>query len=215
MTAFLTLSRTIRIAGVTLALVGSCIADSGSSAAIEVQAGIASFEATTNVPGVEVKGKSNALTAHADLVRDNNNLVVQKLQATVPVKSLATGMKVRDEHMRKYIFTTPDGQEPDLLFTAEPVTCPLGAAHEFTCTIAGSLSIRGAARPFSMQLRVREQGGSAPVYKAAGDAIVKLSDYGIERPSQFVVKPADEVKFHLDFTAKQTVAVSSNLGGAR
>ena len=125
-------------------------------------------------------------------------------------------MKVRDEHMRKYIFTTSDGREPDLEFAAEMVTCPTSStAHEFTCPVAGSLSIRGVAKPFTMQLHVKEQGGSMTAYRASGDAIVKLSDYGIDAPSQFGVKPSHDVKFHLDFSGKQTVAMSSAGGGER
>jgi polyisoprenoid-binding protein YceI len=185
------------------------------TAAVEIQSGQASFEATTNMPGVEVKGKSNALSAHADVVRDNNNFVLQQIRATLPVKSLATGMKVRDEHMRKYVFTTADGKEPDLTFTADPVTCTAAAAHEFTCPLAGSFSIRGVARPFTMQLRVKEQGGSTTVYRAAGDAVLRLSDYGIDPPSQFGVKPSNEVNFHIDFSAKTTVAVSSTQGAGQ
>jgi len=201
------------VAGLLNALLTS-IALGGQPAAVEIQSGLVSFESPTNMPGIEVKGKSNALSAHVDFERDNNNLVLQKLTATVPVKSLATGMKVRDEHMRKYIFTTSDGAEPDLVFTAKPATCEAGSAHEFNCALTGDLSIRGVARPFTMRLHAKEQGGSTPVFRAAGDAVVKLSDYGIEPPSQFGVKPSNEVKFHLDFTAKQTVALSSNSGGA-
>jgi polyisoprenoid-binding protein YceI len=187
----------------------------GGSTGVDVQSGFASFEAATNMPGVEVKGKSNALSAHVDLSRDDNNLLIEQIKATLPVKSLATGMKVRDEHMRKYIFTAADGSEPDLQFIAAPIRCPAGS-HEFTCEIAGSMSIRGVARPFSMQLRVKEQSGSLPVFHASGDAILKLSDYGIEPPSQFGVKPANQVKFHVDFNAKGTASLSaSTTGGTR
>jgi polyisoprenoid-binding protein YceI len=214
MTTFRSTNKVMKVAGGILAAVLACLAADGRPAVVEVQSGLASFEAPTNMPGVEVKGKSNALSAHVDMTRENNTLVLQQIKATLPVKSLATGMKVRDEHMRKYIFTTADGKEPDLQFTAEPVTCP-EAVHEFTCSISGTFSMRGVARPISMQLHVKEQGGSAPAFRATGDAIVKLSDYGIDPPSQFGVKPSNEVKFHLDFTAKQTVDVASSLGGSR
>jgi polyisoprenoid-binding protein YceI len=192
-----------------------CMAAGGPPAAIEIQSGMVSFEAPTNMPGVEVKGKSNALTAHVGILRDGDNLSLLQIRAGVPVRSLATGMKVRDEHMRRYIFTAPDGSEPDLVFTSDPVNCTAAGVREFMCTLVGSLSIRGIARPFTMELHTREQGGSVPSYHATGDAVVKLSDYSIEPPSQFGVKPANEVRFHLDFNAKQAVNVSSNLGGAR
>ena len=40
------------------------------------------------------------------------------------------------------------------------------------------------------------------VYRAEGDGTVKLTDYGITAPSQFGVKPLNDVKFHIDFMAK-------------
>ncbi len=71
---------------------------------VEVESGTAIFTATTNVPGVEVKGKSTTLSARVEVSPDANGLVLQGIEASLPVKSLVTGMKVRDEHMRKYIF---------------------------------------------------------------------------------------------------------------
>jgi len=118
-----------------------------------------------------------------------------------PRISMYIGMGLRDEHMRRYIFTTSNGQEPDLEFTADTVACSPAGAREFTCPITGSFSVRGIARPFTVQLRVKEQGTSG--FRAAGDTILKLSDYGIEPPSQFGVKPSNEVKLHLDFTGKE------------
>src|ERR1051326_508014 len=147
------------------------------------------------------------------MVRENNSLALQQIRATLPVKSLATGMKVRDEHMRRYIFTTADGNEPDLQFNSEPVTCSAAGAHEFNCGINGLLSIRGLARPFSMQLHVKEQ--SATSLHANGEAGVKLRDYDIDPPSQFGVKPSNHVRFRIELTGKETTASASNTGGGR
>jgi len=71
-------------------------------------------------------------------------LVLQEIEASLRAKSLSTGMKARDEHMRKYIFTTPDGQEPDLRFAAGTAACRAGgSSHEFACQVTGNLTIRG------------------------------------------------------------------------
>jgi polyisoprenoid-binding protein YceI len=157
-----------------------------------------------------VKGKSSALTANLDMTRDNNGLMLQRIKANLPVSSLGTGMKVRDEHMRKYIFRSGDGKEPDLGFTANTAECRSVSAREFSCPLAGDFSIRGIARPFTMQLRVKESGPSS--YRATGDATIKLSDYDIEAPSQLGVKTANEVKVHLEFSAKE-MQLTSNRGG--
>ena len=189
----------------------TCLAD-----VVEIESGTAIFTATTNVPGVEVKGKSTTLSARVEVLPDANGLVLQGIEASLPVKSLVTGMKVRDEHMRKYIFTAPDGQEPDLRFAADTTSCRAsGAAHEFACQLSRNMTIRGVSRPANIALHVKEQSGSAPWYRVEGDGIVKLSDYGIAAPSQFGVKPADEVKLHLDFSAKSKPSVSAKKEGGK
>ena len=65
--------------------------------------------------------------------------------------------------------------------------------------VSGQLTIRGTERPFAITLNVKKVGNA---YRAAGDGIVKLSTYGIARPSQLGVTTSDEVKLHLEFTAK-------------
>jgi hypothetical protein len=78
----------------------SCIAaDTGLSAASE--GGTVSFVVNTTVPGISVKGKSSALEAHAIIQRVATGLRLENLQATVSVKSILTGMAIRDEHMRR------------------------------------------------------------------------------------------------------------------
>jgi hypothetical protein len=83
---------------------------------IDIESGTAVFEASTNVPGVEVKGKSGLLRGRVGVSHSDGRLVLDEIEATVPVKSLSTGMGVRDEHMRKYIFTTGQGQVPGSAF---------------------------------------------------------------------------------------------------
>jgi polyisoprenoid-binding protein YceI len=168
--------------------------------------GTATFRSSTNVPGIEVTGTSNALTAKAEVQGTSGGLIVENVEATVPVKSLATGMKIRDEHMRKYIFATSGGEEPDLYFNAANASCPVaGVAQGFACQMLGNLSIRGVARPFAINLKVKEQAGALS-FRVAGDGIVKLSDYGISPPTQFGVKPVDKVEIHLDFTSRQKLS---------
>jgi polyisoprenoid-binding protein YceI len=181
-----------------------CVASSGAAHRIEIESGVAVFSSPTTMSGIEVTGKSSALTGHVELSRDSTGLVVGVIEAVLPVKTLSTGMKVRDEHMKKYIFRTADGQEPDLRFASEKAACPGSeGAREFACQVVGNLTVRGVARPFSITLNVKDQAGPPEVLHASGDGVVKLSDYGIERPSQFGVKSLDEVKLHLEFTGKQ------------
>ncbi len=178
---------------------------------VAVESGTAAFIATTNVSAINIKGKSTALQAHVQMRRSSEGMQLQNIEAWVPVKTLLTGMGVRDEHMRKYIFTTTDGKTPDLRFEAENAQCA-ASGRETACPVTGTLSIRGVARPFAITLKVREESAGL---KTFGDGTIKLSDYGIEQPSEFGVKTTNEVQVHFDFTAKQTLVVSASAEGGR
>jgi len=169
-----------------------------SSTPVEVRGGTASFDVGTNVPALSVHGKSTALEARGRVVPGAGGPQLEQIEATVPVKSLATGMGMRDEHMRKYVFTTTDGQTPDVKFVSKSAACAKTGGNRSTCDVTGELSIRGTARPFTIALKVTEDGDS---YRAAGEGIVKLSTYGIPQPSQLGVHTDDDIKLRLEFTA--------------
>ena len=205
---------TARIAfTITVLLSCVCLGAGGHGSAVEVRGGAISFQVATNLPAIRVHGTSNQLQAHARLRNPGDRLVLADVDATVPVMSLSTGLALRDEHMRTYIFKTPDGSLPDVRLVAAGVECPpLGGRAQTECPVAGELAIRGTSRPFSMTLVVRPQNDT---YRAAGDAVVKLSDYGITPPSQLGVTTRDDVKLHLEFTAKiaQSQIAASGVGG--
>lgn len=145
-------------------------------------------------------GRSRSLQARLRLSRRVDGIVLEQLEATVPVQSLDTGMKLRDKHMRTSVFTDSDGERPDIQFRAERSVCTAsGRGGKANCRLNGDLAIRGTFRPFVIELTVTERGNTLLV---SGDAIVKLSSYGIEPPSQFGVKTSDEVKLHVDVVAK-------------
>jgi polyisoprenoid-binding protein YceI len=175
-----------------------------------VDGGTAAFIAPTNVSAISIKGKSAALHAQVAMHKTADGLVLEHIEATLPVKSLLTGMSLRDEHMRKHIFTTADGQIPDLKFEGDNSACA-AQTKETLCQVTGNLSIRGVAHAFTLALKIKEEGAQ---YRASGDTVVKLSDYGIEQPTQFGVKSSNEVQLHLDFVAKPAPAHVA-LAGAR
>src|SRR5690349_10713871 len=104
--------RTIAANGLLAALAFGAGPETTGAMRLNVNGGAASFVANTNVPAVSIKGKSTAMKAEVSASRSDQGMVIEHIEAIVPVKTLQTGMGVRDEHMRKYIFTTPDGQTP-------------------------------------------------------------------------------------------------------
>ena len=202
-TAFENVPTTMTIASmICLALAGQAGAQSaGDANAVEIRGGTAAFAVDTNISAISVHGKSNALTARLRLRPAPDGAVLEGIEAAVPVKSLGTGMGLRDEHMRKRIFTTPDGELPDLRFTSDKAVCSKAGGKQSTCELSGNLAIRGTARPFTVVMKVTEEGDTL---RAVGDGTVTLSTYGIERPSQLGVTTADDVKLRFDLTGKQT-----------
>ena len=139
----------------------------------EVRGGNIVFDVSTNVSALNVHGKSTALEARFEVQRTAENLVVGRIEASVGPASLTTGMGLRDEHMRKYIFTTGDGQVPELRFVAEKALCPHAApGKEVPCRFEGNLTIRGVTKPFTMLLKLKEE--NAQTFHAAGDTVLKL-----------------------------------------
>jgi polyisoprenoid-binding protein YceI len=201
-------------AALSMLLVWGAAADTQNREQLVEVSGVTEFEAPTNMPAVSVKGKSSATRGRVTIARAGDGMTIEHIDVTMPIKSLTTGMSVRDEHMRKLIFTGSDGQAPDLRFEAENAECPSrGGGQEFACIVSGELSIRSMARPLSIQLKIRQAGQSS--FKAAGEAVVRLSDYEITQPTQFGVKVANEVKLRLEFTGRERPAESSSLRGAR
>ena len=196
---------------VSTAAAGTAAAQSPAGTAatpVEVRGGTASFDVGTNVPALSVRGKSNALEARGRIVPGATGPQLEQIEATVPVKSLDTGMGLRDEHMRKYVFTTSDGQTPDVKFVAKSAACTKTGDNRSTCDVTGDLSIRGTARPFTIALKVTEDADS---YRAAGEGIVKLSTYGIPQPSQLGVRTDDDIKLRLEFTARPAPVATSGV----
>jgi polyisoprenoid-binding protein YceI len=199
----------IACVGLTAGGLASAAAD---DAVLQVSQGTVTFEVGTNIPALRVVGKSSAVKANARVRRGPEGAMVDQIEASLPVESLRTGLALRDEHMRKHIFTSADGQLPDVRFSAERSSCPaLGSRQRITCEVIGTLVIREIARPLTIVLDLVDDDGAL---RAAGSGNVKLSAYGIERPSQLGVRTADDVKLRLEFTAeRQPPQVAANAGG--
>jgi polyisoprenoid-binding protein YceI len=117
---------------------------------------------------------------------------------------------MRDRHMREKIFTAPDGSTPELRFHGENIACPLLAnGAQATCEISGLFSLRGVSKPVRLTMRLRPE-GSPSNYRATADGSLRLSEFGIEPPSQLGIHVNDEVAVRLEFVARrQTEGMAS------
>jgi polyisoprenoid-binding protein YceI len=176
---------------------------STGAALVNITEGTVSFEVGTNVFGTTVRGKSNALKARAGVRDGASGLRVERLEASVPVTSLKTGIGLRDRHMLQYIFRTESGQLPDVRFVADQAECQRDVREVYACVASGLLTIRTNSQPFAIRLEVTPDRSG---YRVRGEGRIALSAYGIERPSQFGVTTDDEVRIHVDFAARAGAA---------
>jgi len=202
----------LAILGIPASIFPAISDEPGKPEAIQIEHATATFQIGTNMPGLFVKGKSEALQARVQIHRSADGVTLEHIEAQLPVKTLATGIAMRDQHMREHIFSTPDGQIPDVTFVGEGVSCPgIVPGHEGSCRVTGTLSIRGTPRNFSVLLKIREAGG-APAFRAAGDGVVKLSEYGIDQPTQFGVKTENEIHLHFEFPETSATTFDTRAG---
>jgi len=202
----------LSLCAIATATAGLAAAQS-STQSIDIENGIASFKVGTNIPAIEVSGKTASLKARVKLQHDQTGMKVERIEAWVPPASLKTGMSLRDDHMRKHIFTTAKGDVPDIRFESGEIVCPgVAPGREVNCSIVGTMMIRGVSHPFTLPMRVRQESNGAS-FRASGDGVVKLSDFGIPQPSQLGVKTSNEVTIHLDLSGKETAYVAAASGG--
>src|SRR5262249_23245547 len=138
---------------------------------VEIHRGVATFDVGTNISAITVHGKSTAVVGRARTSHGADSFEFHELEAIVPVMTLSTGIQVRDEHMLKRVFATPDGALPDVRFIANTVSCPK-VVRTATCEASGELTIRNIRRPFAIDLKMTGEGDQVHAF---GDGIVRLS----------------------------------------
>jgi polyisoprenoid-binding protein YceI len=177
------------------------------SAELRVVGGNVKFAVATNILAVSVHGESKTMAASFTLHRTGGQIQLENVRATVAPESLTTGLSLRDNHMRKKIFSLDDGTMPQLEFVSDRALCPEPAAgQESACTVPGELILRGVWRPFTFSFKVRNEGKT---YRVSADGLVLLSTFGIERPCQLGVCVSDEVKLKLEFRTNESLVLQA------
>lgn len=164
-----------------------------ASARAETLQGKIEFTAVSNVKMFKFNGASS--TFESKVERTGNQL--KSLELRVPVSSITTGMGVRDEHMKKRIFTAPDSTTPDIVFKADKSDCKPGAsASEQNCLVQGKLTIRGQEQPFPLSVVLKD--GKT----VTGEATIDVLQFGVtpENLSWTTVKVNKDTKLNFEVT---------------
>ena len=131
------------------------------------------FLAKTNIPGVKILGN----------LRSAQKIKLEKgYQIKIPVKSLVTGLEIRDEHMWKKVF-----QNKDMEIAIEDLSC---GKSQKTCSF--NLKVKIAETSQNIKLNLSNDDGNL-----SGKFKILLSDFKIPEQSEMGVRVKDEVAINV------------------
>ena len=114
---------------------------------------------------------------------------------TVEVAALTTGIAGRDRDMRRSL---DSDHFPTMRFTVDGVDASFGSVSDkadVLLTIRGQLLIRDVERPLTLLGRARLRDRTLWV---RGDGTVKMTEFGIARPTRLFMTVADQVIVRFD-----------------
>jgi len=118
---------------------------------------------------------------------------------TVPLASLATGISLRDHHMRdKYLEV---GKYPNAQLTVPRASLRFPSGAPVTADVDGTMSIHGVRRPVKIHYTARPAGDGLDVQ---GTTHVNMTEFGIQVPSYFGVTVKPDVDLDVKFRAKDS-----------
>lgn len=142
--------------------------------------------------GFKIEGKTSDLS-----VVDGANT----LSVTVPLVALATGIELRDRHMREKYLEVQKYPQAELSVPRASLKIPT-AGQETSDETQGTLRLHGQTHPVKFNYRAKRSGDS---FAVQGTMRVNMNEYGINVPSYLgiTVKPEVEVAVKFDAVDKR------------
>lgn len=144
------------------------------------------FQASGSM-GMRIVGTSHAL----DVGDDGTTLTV-----TVPLGRLATGIDLRDEHMRNYLDVA---HHPDAVLTVPRASLSFPAGAATSGDAQGTMSLHGRSHDVRFHYRARPTSGGTRV---DATTTIDMSHYGIEVPSYLGVEVERRVAVSVAFEVR-------------
>jgi polyisoprenoid-binding protein YceI len=179
----------VRISGIAIASLATLVVPGGSEAALGVTgAPHASFVAV-GPGGMKILGSTSDLGINDD---------GSTLTVTVSLSRLATGIGLRDSHMREKYLEVAKYPDARLVVSRSALHIPTDSAAS-DADAPGELSLHGAKRKVTFHYHADRSAGKIHV---TGTVRLDMRDYAISVPSYLgvTVKPAVDV--NADFMAK-------------
>lgn len=158
------------------------------------------FLAVGNPGFLKINGKGVGPTGTAEIKNDQLSG-----KFIIPLKTLDTGMSLRNKHMKeKYLKTE---EFPEAILVIENYKLPEGWSYEKAelskQKISGTLQIHGVKKPIEIVCSI------TPDKKMTSEFDIKISDFAVEIPSFMGVTVADKVNVKVQ--SKLHAKASSNV----
>jgi polyisoprenoid-binding protein YceI len=139
-------------------------------------------------------GKAKAITADFEI--DTTDLDATTGTVTVDLRSLDTGIELRNRHMRDNHLHTDSF--PNAVFVIDSIRSRTATAEGAEVMAHGTMTIHGTSRPISAAGTVQSVSGAG--MRIQTEFPLVITAYGIPRPEFLFLKLAEEVKIVVDLT---------------
>ena len=134
---------------------------------------------------------SNSSSAQGSLTMADAGQKVISASITVPVKSLDTGLSMRNDHMQKKYLEV--AKFPDITFNIEGASIDLKPET----TVRGNFSIHGVQKQVEVPVTTSTDEKTVSI---KSQFPINILDYGIEQPKFAVVKMEPEVQLNIELS---------------
>ena len=143
-------------------------------------------------------GKAKNITADFEI--DPAILSKSTGKLTVDLRTLDTGLELRNKHMRENHLNTDSF--PNAVFDLDSVTgaTAMASTGATNLTIHGTMTVHGVTRQVSAPGTLQAANGPAGTLQVRTEFPLKITDYDIPRPEFLFLKLAEEVKIVVDVT---------------
>lgn len=157
--------------------------------------GAVEFDAIGRPSAIKIRGKGAA--PRGSLTLEGN---VASGAVTFELDSLDTGIKLRNQHMKKKYLETAKYSKAQLTITKLSVPEAInGETAKFDkLPFDGKLSLHGVEKPITGFARIERSG---KLISVDADLALKISDYGITTPGFAGITMAEDVKILVRFSA--------------
>jgi polyisoprenoid-binding protein YceI len=129
--------------------------------------------------------------ARLELTRDPQQLARLQLVVAIETGRFDSGNLIRDANARRLLFDSRNHPEATFNSSVERVLLQLADSETITADLRGELTVRKLTRPLAVPVTLTREGDTLT---AEGGFSLRLSDYGLPRPTFLWLQVEDEVE---------------------